>query len=151
VGHPRPDRSEELPRLVRRGVAHRVGQVDRRRAGLDDGFDDAAQELEIAARGVLGRELDVRGVLAREADGFDRRLEALVARHAQLGLEVEVRGRDERVDAALGRRLDGPGRALEVGAVAARQARDHGTADLGGDGAHRLRIGRATQSGSRPR
>ena len=34
-----------------------------------------------------------------------------------------------------------PGGLLEVGAVAASQARDHRPADLGGDAAHRLGIG----------
>ena len=41
----------------------------------------------------------VVGVLPREAHGVDRRLEALLARHAQLGLQVQIGGRDERVDA----------------------------------------------------
>ena len=41
----------------------------------------------------------------------------------------------------LGRRLDRPGRLLEVGAMAARQARNDRPPDLHGDAAHRLRVG----------
>ena len=109
---------------------------------LDHRFDDAAEEIEVAARGVLGRELHVEGVLARVADRLDRRLEALLAGHAQLGLEVQIGGGDERVNAALRRRLDRPRGPLEIGAMAARQARDDRTADLGGDLAHGFGVGR---------
>ena len=84
----------------------------------------------------------VVGVLAREAHGIDRRLEALLARHAQLGLQVQVGGGDERVDAPLRRRLDRPRGRLEVGAMAARQAGDHRPPDLGGNLAHGFGVGR---------
>ena len=77
---------KNVARLVGRRVADRIGQVDRRRARLDDRLDDAAEEVEVAARGVLGRELDVVGVVPGVADRLDRRLEALLARHAQLRL-----------------------------------------------------------------
>ena len=80
-------------------------------------------------------------MLTRVADGVDRRLEALLARHAQLRLQVQVRGRDERVNAALRGRLDRPRRLLEVGAMAARQAGDHRTADLRGDLTDRFGVG----------
>ena len=109
---------------------------------LDHRLDDAAEEVEVAARRVLGRELHVEGVVPRVAHGVDRRLEALLARHPQLGLEVQVGGGDERVDAALRRRLDRPRRLLEVGAMAAGQAGDHRPPDLGGDPAHRFGVGR---------
>ena len=136
------DAAEEVQHFVRRRVADGIGQIDRRRADLDDRLDDAAEEVEVASRGVLGRELHVEGVLARVADRVHRRLEALLAGHAQLRLQVQIRGRDERVDAALRRRLDRPGRLLEVGAMAARQAGDDRTADLGGDLADRFGVGR---------
>ena len=45
VRHAAEDRPEELADLVRRRVADRVGQVDRRAAGVDDRLDDAAQEV----------------------------------------------------------------------------------------------------------
>ena len=91
------------------------------------------------------------GVLAREADGVDRGLETLVARHAQLGLQVQVGGGDERVDAPPGRRLDGPGGALQIGAMAPGQARDHRAPNLARQSSARPRHRRARQSGTRPR
>ena len=81
VGNAAADGSEELANLVGRGVPDGIGQVDRRGPGLDHGLDDPAQELEIAARGVLGRELDVRRMLPGETDGVDRGFQALVPRH----------------------------------------------------------------------
>ena len=71
--------------LVGRRVADRVGQVDGRAAGGDDRLDDAAQEIAIAARRILRRKLHIVGEPARELDGVDRRLEALLARDAELG------------------------------------------------------------------
>ncbi len=142
IGHARPDAGEEVADLVRRGVADRVRQVHRGRAGVDDRLDHPAQEVEVAARGVLGRELHVGRVAPGEAHRFDRRLQALLARHPQLGLQVQIRGGDERVDAALLGRLQRPGGAFEVGLVAAREAGDHRPPDLGRDGAHGLGVGR---------
>ena len=45
--------------VQRRGVADGVGDVDRRGAGGDGRFDDAAEEVGLGAGGVFGRELDV--------------------------------------------------------------------------------------------
>ena len=42
-----------------RGVADGVGDVDGRRAGLDGGLDDLAEEVDLGPGGVLGAELDV--------------------------------------------------------------------------------------------
>ena len=81
-------------------------------------------------------------MLARVAHGVHGRLHALLAGHAQLGLQVQVRGGDERVNATLRRRLDRPRGAFEIGAMAARQARDDRTADLGGDLADGFGVGR---------
>ena len=51
--------------LVGHGVADGVGDVDGGGAGLDGRFDDLAEEVELGAGGVFGRELDVVAV----ADG----------------------------------------------------------------------------------
>ncbi len=125
-----------------RGVADGVGQVDGGGAGLDDRFDDAAEEIEVAARGVLGRELHVEGVMPGETDGVDRGLEALLAGDAQLRLQVQIGGGDERVHAALRRRLERPDGLLEVGRVTARQTGDDRTPYLPCDLAHGFGIGR---------
>src|SRR5207302_2434521 len=69
--------AEQLGELIRYGVADRVGYVDRARSGLDRRLDYLRQELELRARGVLGRELDVRAQLASHAHGVHRRAQNL--------------------------------------------------------------------------
>ena len=63
-----PDVGEEGAGFVRRGVADRVRQVDRRGAFADDRLDDAAQEIGIAPRRVLRRKLHIVGELPGEAN-----------------------------------------------------------------------------------
>ena len=109
--------------LVRNGEADGVGQVDRRAPGRDDGFDDAAEEVQVAARRILGRELDVVGVLPRLRDGGDGGVETGFLRHAELALEVQIGGRDERVDAAARRRRERPAGAIDVGRDDSARAR----------------------------
>ena len=41
-------------------------------AGVDDGLDDPAEEVHVAARGVFRRKLHVVGVVARLLHGRDR-------------------------------------------------------------------------------
>ena len=52
--------ADDVDKVLRRGVAHGVGNVDGRRAGVDGRFDHLAEEIDFGARGVLGREFDVR-------------------------------------------------------------------------------------------
>ena len=63
--------AEELGELIRHGVAHGVGDVHGGGAGLDGRLDHLGQELELGARGVLGRELHVLAELARELHAVD--------------------------------------------------------------------------------
>jgi hypothetical protein len=140
VRHALADRLEELEDLVRRRVADGVGQVDRAGAGLDHRLDHAAQEVHVAAGGVLGRELHVERVVARVAHRLDRGLEALLAADAELGGQVQVGRGDERVDAAALGRLDRPHRLLEIGPMTAGQAGNHRPAHFQGNAAHRFGI-----------
>ena len=59
-----------------------------------------AEEVDVAARGVLRRKLHVVGVLASEAHGIDRSLQTLLPAHPELRLQVQIGRRDERVNAA---------------------------------------------------
>ena len=127
--------------LVRHREADRVGQIHRGAAGGDDGFDHAAEKIHVAARRILGRELHVVGVLTRLANRGHRRLEAPLLRHAELALEVQVGGRDERVDAAARRRRERPAGAVDVGGMAARERGDHRALNGGRDQTHGLGIG----------
>src|SRR4051794_26843011 len=55
--------AEDLAIGFRRGVADGVGEVDRRRAGLDRRLRDLLEEFQLRSAGVLGAELDVLRVL----------------------------------------------------------------------------------------
>ena len=123
-GHAIRDGAEQRGVLGGGRVADGIRQIDRRRALSDGHQDDAAEEVEVGARRVFRRELDVgrvaAGALYRRADPLD----AFRAIDAQLLLEVQIRGGDEDVDAlALGRlqRLRG---GVDVALVATRQRGD---------------------------
>ena len=73
VRHALAERADHVAHVGRRGVADRVGNVDRRGAGVDGRFDHLAQEIELGARGVLGRELDVAAIAGRAAARRRRR------------------------------------------------------------------------------
>ncbi len=140
---------EELAMIVRCGVADGVRQVDRRAAGGDDRFDDAAQEIAIAPCRILRRKLHIVGKAAGEGDGVDRRFEALVARHAQLARQVQVGGGEKRVNARpLGRR-ERPRRLFDVLPPGPRQRRDDRPPDRHRDLPHRFRVGRRRDRKSR--
>ena len=118
---------EERLDLVWRRVPHRVGQVDRRRPGVDHVFDDAAQEVDVAARRVLRGELHIVRVVAGQADGSDRRVVARLARHVELALEVQVRRGDERVNARPGGGSQGAAGPLDVARARPGQTGDDRT------------------------
>ena len=63
---------EEVADLVRRRVADRVRQIDRRRTGLNHTFDDAPEELRIAPGRIFGRELHVISERPRQGHRLHR-------------------------------------------------------------------------------
>ena len=142
VGHAPDDLGEEFVGLVRRRVADRVGQIDRRGAGVDGRLDDAAQEIVVAARRVLRRKFDIVGELPGAADAVDDGRQAGLARDAQLALEMQVGRGEERVDAAARGRRQGAGGLVDVQRAASGQGGDHRPADLFGDLRDGLGVGR---------
>jgi hypothetical protein len=138
------DAPDERAELGRDRVAHRVRDVDGRRAGVDHGLVDLQEELRVGPGRVLGAELDL-GVrpepLAAVADPADRLGEGLVARQAELVDEVDVARRDEHVEVRpLGDRdrVDG---ALRIAVAATGQRRDGDPAlRFLGDPPHRLEV-----------
>src|SRR5258708_9051638 len=72
-------------------------------------------------------------MVAGQADRRHGRPEAVLARHAQLPFEVEIRRGDEHVDAAARRRRERPRGALDILGVAAGERGDNGTLDLRGN------------------
>src|SRR5207248_2790900 len=138
------DPRDPLAPLAGDGVADRVGDVDRARAGVDTGLEDITHVVEVGAGGVLRRELDVLAVAARVPDRLYGRLHHLGPRLTQLVLQVDVGGRDERVDAGLRRVLHRLPAPVDVAQAHAREPADRRgareRADLLGHLARRLEV-----------
>src|SRR5687767_7732538 len=135
-----PGGGEHAFDVARQGVADGIRQIDRSCARVDGRFRNRAQELEIAARCIFSRELDVVAIGARVCDRRRDLLEALLPRDAQLVLEMDVGGRQEDVDARAGRVLQGAPGAIDVCRDGARQPGDDWAPHRGGDSANRLKI-----------
>ena len=140
IGHTRDDLREEVADLIGCRVANGIRQIDRRGSDDDDRLDDPAEKIDVGASRIFGGELHVVRIGSRQLDAVDRRLEALLARHVQLVLEMKIGGREEGVNpAARGARNRVAG-AFDVGSSTARQTGDDRAAHFGRDPAHRLRI-----------
>ena len=112
--------------FVGRGIADRVGNVDRRRAGFDRRLHAATQEIALAARAVFGRPFHVLDVVARARHGGDGEFENLLRLHLQLVLHVDRRCREKDVDARLARVPHRFGATIDVAGRRAGEARDRG-------------------------
>lgn len=131
---------EHVAVLGGRGVAHRVGEIDRRGAGLDRRLDAAAQIIEGRARRVHGRPFHVLHEVAGLGHGLQDDVDDLVLALAHLVREVDRRGRHEGVDPrplGMAHRLAGPG---DVGGNRAGEPRDGGALGPPGDLRHGLEI-----------
>ena len=126
--------------LGRHRVADGVGDVDRRRALLDGDRAHLGRELDVGAGGVHGGELDVVAVPLCVGDrGAGLALDVL-AGGLQLVADVDVRRRDEGVDARPGGVADRvPGR-VDVLDVGARQTGHNRAFDLPGDRLYGLEV-----------
>ena len=128
---------EQVGDLVGRGVADGVGRVEGDGTGLDHRREDLGQEVALGAQRILGGEFDVVAQLAGAAHGLDGGVDDLLPAHAQLVLAVQRAGRQEQVDAARSRRLDGTRRGLDVARQAARQAAHGGVSSCRAISCHR--------------
>ncbi len=132
---------EEIVDLVGRGVADRIGQVDRRRARLDDRFDDARQKIHVASAWRLRQRTARRRCSPRAClTAAIARSQALIARDVQFLREMQVGGRDERVDARALGALQRLARALDVFGPAAGQRGDDRPPHARGHLLHAFRI-----------
>ena len=89
---------QERGELVRHRVADGVGDVDRGRTLLEGDRAHLGGELDLRARGIHRRELDVLAQRAGVGDGRARLTEHVRARALQLVDDVDVRRGDEGVD-----------------------------------------------------
>ncbi len=149
AGHALAQHGDDVYEFIRHRVAHRVGDVDGGRAGLDRGLHDAAQIVGFGPRRVHGRPFDIVDEIARAGDGGGHRLVNLIGVHIELVLPVQRRGSDEGVDAAALRIADGFAGAVDVVGMGAGEAGDHGVPGAPGDFRDRLEIadGRGGKAG----
>ena len=136
------DARDELVELLRRGVAHGVGNVDRGRAGVDGGFEQAVDVVRVAPGGVHRRELDVVAVLLRPRHVLAGQRQHLLAVLAELVEDVNLGAGEEDVDApprGVAHPFPGGVNVLRVGS---RQTADDGPADFFGDALEGRKLGR---------
>ena len=136
------DAGDEAGELVRDRVSDGVGNVDRGRAGLDHLAQHAADEIDIRARRVHRRELDVAGVLLRPGDHLARLLQHRLAVLAQLVRDVDVGGGEEDVDARILRVADRFPALVDIVGHGAAERRDLGAAHFAGDAVDGVEVGR---------
>ena len=98
--HPLEDHADQARELVGRGIADRIGNIDRGGAGLDRGLDAAAEEIKLGAGRVHRRPFDIVGIVPRARDRGGDPLQHLLLVDAHLILAMQRRGADEGVDAA---------------------------------------------------
>ena len=123
-------------------IADGVRQIDRRCAGVDDGFNDAAEERDLAAGSVLAGEFDVVGIGLGELDAFHRFFDDLIRRHLELVFHMDRASRDENMDARFLRALQRFAAGIDVLLGAARQTADRGFCDGFGDHLDGFKIAR---------
>ena len=112
------------------GRPGRVWQVDGGGAAGNRRLYEPTQKIGGAPCGILGGKLDIGSQTARERHVVDHRLQALLARDAELALKMQVRSSNERVNACTLRRLHRLGDTLNVRTIAAGESGDHRTFDL---------------------
>ena len=140
------DAADQPAELARQGVARRIRDVQRGRAGLDRHLEHLVEEFGIGAARVLGRELDVGAQAAGVRHRLAGALQALLAADLELVRQVDVRGREEGVDARPFRLAHGVPGAIDVALAGARQPGDDRRVfeltHLARNPAHRLEIAR---------
>ena len=78
--HLLPDAGDQLRKLGGHGVAHSIGDVDRRGSGLDHGLQDFAEKVRVRASGIFGGKLHVIAERFGQAHGVARLLETFAPR-----------------------------------------------------------------------
>ena len=128
--------------LLRGRVPDRVGDVDHGRALGDRDRADLGRELDLRPGRVHRRELDVLAVGLRQRHGGLCLPLDVVAGALQLVLDVDVGGRDERVDPRALGVLDRPPGGVDIRLVGPREATDHRALDRARDRLNGLEVAR---------
>ena len=120
--------------LIGHRVAHRIGQVNGRRTGLDGSFDAALEELDRGAGGIHRRPFDVVDEVAGLRHGAGDDLDDLVLGLFHLVRQMDRRGRDEGVDAAAAGMAHSLPCPIDIGRDRASEAGNGSALDLLGHG-----------------
>jgi len=136
AGNALPHRAEHGAVLDGQRVPDRVREIDRGRPGGNGRLDHPAEEFQIRAGRVFGRELHVVRIAAGAPDRFAGPLETLVATEPQLALEVQVGRGDEDVHPRSRGRPHRLTSEVDVPVVTARERGDHGTTHRLGNRQH---------------
>ena len=124
--------ADQIGAFHRRGIAHRVGDVDGAGARLDRDFHHTGQVIPLGPRRIHRRPLDIVAQVARMANGVVDALGHLI--HRQIGNgPVHGRGADEGMDARGFRVAHRLPAAVDILEARARQPTDRGIARLLGD------------------
>ena len=126
---------DQFAELPRHGPADGVGDVHRRRAGIDGRLADLDEEIRLGAGSILRRKLDVGDEFAGALHAIDGELDDLALCLAEFELAVQLGRGEEDMDASLfaGRR-DGLAGRLNVPWHTAGEAGDGRSLDFPGDG-----------------
>ena len=107
--------------FLRHGVAHRVGNIDRRGTGLNRRFHNRTQKIRVGAGGVFGRPFDIIGIFARARDAEGNGLHHFVRLHLQLVFHMHRAGGNEGMDARVFGVLQSVASAVDIFFASARQ------------------------------
>ena len=138
--HAFDDGLEHAEMLFGHRIADCIGQVDGSGAGLDGRLDAALEKLDGRAGGVHGRPFDIVDQIARLSYRAGDDLDDLVLGLLHLVGQMDRRGGDKGVDAALLGVTHGFAGAIDIGADGTSQASDAGALDMLGDGDHGLEV-----------
>ena len=140
IRHAVAQAADHAPHVGGRGIADRVGNVHRVGPRVDCRLDHPAQEVDLGAGCVLGREFDVVAVAGRPADPGHGPLDDLLLVHLELEFTMDGAGGQKDVDPRRFGRFEGFPGPIDVGVVAAGQAADHRSADRLGHLADSLEV-----------
>ena len=142
IGNSVHQRTDHVMHLSRCCETDRVGDIHRRRPGVDHGFYDAAQKVNFGASGVFGRELNIVTVTLSALDALDGATENLIGGHLQLELPMDRAGGQKDVYPRVRRMLKGLPGSINIFGIRSRQSANLSPSKIGGDLAHGLEISR---------
>ena len=123
VGNAIDDGAHKSAELLGRRIADGVGNVKNARSGGDCGLGGAAEKIDVGARGVFGRELDVAAFVARIRHHFADLPQRVLTGHFELVFQMQIARREKRVDARPRGGSDGLPRRVDILFESARKRR----------------------------